>query len=338
MDEYSGAQSALAKLGLKSSKSHWSNTLVVAEALNRGIEVSAVKRHPRIVLRHGTRRYRWSRGRTTFNTPLARTLGQYKDVQSRLFLNKGIIAPENAVFSLNQATRAWAWAQSLGKLVVKPHDGLQGREVHVGITTWDEFEEAFNRVAIARGKVLVEKFHLGTEHRCLVVKGKLIAATRRRPASVLGDGDSTIEQLVATKNTSRGLIHVPLKLGAIELGYLGKHNLTPRSVPKTGERIYLTGTSNIHTGGDAIDATDEISREEREMVEKAVRSVPGLNVVGMDVLLPRSDGDSEPTIIEINANPMITMHHFPAEGTPRNVASAIMDAMFPATMKSQPDV
>lgn len=95
--------------------------------------------------------------------------------------------------------------------------------------------------------------------------------------------------------------------------------------------MYLRGTSNIHAGGDAIDATAEVTREQKLLIEKAAGAIPGLQVVRLDVLLPRTKGDSELTIVEMNHAPMISMHHFPWVGRRRNVSSAIMDAMFPGT-------
>lgn len=248
-----------------------------------------------------------------------------------MFLNHGVNAPEGVIFKPGEAERAWRWAEPLGTLVVKPHNGTHGSNVHVGINTWREFQTAFQAVSEVRDQILVEKFHKGVEHRCLVVDDRLVAATRRRPASVKGNGISTIEQLVASKNRSRGRVHKRLQTGEVEHRYLAEQGLAFDSVPVEGQRVYLRGTSNIHTGGDAIDATSEVTRSEKATIEKAVRSIPGLRVVGLDVLLPRSPGDSELTIIEINHMPMTSMHHFPWEGRRRNVSARIMDAMFPGS-------
>lgn len=326
MAYYDQARELMAELGLNRS---WTDATLVAEALKRDVKVTAVKLRPRLVFHFGDAKFRWQGGRTTLNSPLAITIARYKDLQSRLFLNHGINAPEGAVFQAGQAERAWKWAEPLGTLVVKPHRGTHGNDVHVGIDTWHSFEEAFHRVSRDRGQALVEKFHTGIEHRCLVVDGRLVAVTRRRPASVKGNGTSTIRELVRKKNFPRGKIHKRIELGQKEYTYLRKQGLSFDSVPHDGERVYLLGTSNIHTGGDAIDATKEITAPERAEVERAARSIPGLRLVGLDVLLPRSPGDSEQTVIEINHAPMTSMHHFPWEGRRRNVSAAIIDAMFP---------
>lgn len=127
--------------------------------------------------------------------------------------------------------------------MVKPHNATHGKNVHVGIDSWKEFVDAFERVAGDHGQVLVEKFHTGVEHRCLVVNNKLVAATRRRPASVEGVGSSIIEELVTVKNRRRGKVHKRLGLGDREQQYLAKHGLSFGSVPAEGDRIYLTGAS-----------------------------------------------------------------------------------------------
>lgn len=182
-----------------------------------------------------------------------------------------------------------------------------------------------------RTSLLVEQFHTGIEHRCLTVDNKLVAVTRRRPASVLGDGVHSIDELVAEKNKRRRNIHQKLKLDPEAVQYLGRRGFTPASVPSDGERIYLLGASNIHRGGDAIDATDDLSADEIAQVEKAAAQFPGLRLGALDVLLPRDGAKGPLSILEVNANPMISMHHLPWEGQPRNVAGVILEAMFPQT-------
>lgn len=329
MDKLARAEQHL--MGLGYAKRSHTNLVFVAEALERNLEVKRTPSGRSIEVRYKGRSRYWKGGTTNHNSHLAKKIVHFKDVCNRHLRNHGVNAPENAVFGATEVERAWHWAHPLGQLVVKPHNGIQGRNVHVGIETYEEFETAFENVARSRGRVLVEQFHAGIEHRCLVVDGAVVAVTARRPASILGDGQSTIEELVESKNEDRGRIHTPLELGATELQVLKKVEYQPKSIPPEGERVYLRLTSNIHTGGDALDATDELAPEEQEMIERAARSIPGLRIAGFDVLLPREDQEEEvsASILEINANPMISMHHFPWEGAPRDVASAVLDSMFP---------
>lgn len=309
---------------------NWTNAVLVAEALRQGVEVTADPKRPkRIMLRHGGASFWWGNGVTSLNTLGARRIVSYKEVTSRLLLNRQLSAPVNAVFDPADAPRAWAWGEALRPLVIKPHNGNQGTDVFVGITDREEFVETFTRVGRDHGSVLVEQFHSGVEHRCLVLDHRLIAVTRRRPASVLGDGTSSITQLVEAKNADRGLMHKQLPLDEEASAYLARHGHSADSVPATDERVYLTGASNIHRGGDALDATDELTAAEVDLAQEASKQIPGLRLAALDLLLPRRDGDGAPLVLEINANPMISMHHLPWEGAPRNAAGAILAAMFP---------
>lgn len=246
------------------------------------------------------------------------------------------------MFGPDDTRRAWAWAKPLRPVVVKPHNQNQGQGVHVGLTDRRAFSRAFDEVARAYGSVLVEQFATGTEHRVLVVDGRVVAATLRVPANVEGDGRSTVEQLVEQKNaerkTERGRVHKPLQLDGLAVAQLRRQKLHPGSVPGDGQRVYLRATSNIHTGGDAHDATDDLAPDEVALVERAAAAIPGLGLGGFDVLLPRQPGETDISILEVNPSPMVSMHHFPWVGQPRDAAGAILDTMFPATRPSPPAV
>lgn len=217
-------------------------------------------------------------------------------------------------------------------VVVKPANGIMGRNVFVGVHKKRDFLAAFETVSAAdKGKILVEKFYEGVEHRCLVVDRRLIAVTRRRPASVLGDGVHSVAELVELKNVDRGPIHLDVRLDDSAEELLSRSGMTPDSIPGAGQRIFLRSTSNLHQGGDALDATDELSAEEAGIAESVARAIPGARCIGVDILFPREPGQGTARVIEVNTNPMVSMHHFPYEGQPRNVAGAIIDAMFPST-------
>lgn len=312
----------------------WTNASLVDRALAKGIDVSATERG-RVRVRQGNRSYWFSGGRTNFNRPMAFRAARYKEVSSALLLSRGISAPRNAVFGAGDVTRAWRWAEELSPLVLKPSNANQGKMVHVGITDRAEFHNAFDAIASSYDRVLVEQFVAGVEHRIAVVNYQVVAATRRVPAHVVGDGTSDVEALVAKKNKARqaphNLIHQQLSIDAPSLRELRRQDLDVNSIPKSGQMVYLRSTSNIHTGGDAVDATDDLTAREVRFVERAARSFPGLRLAGFDVLLPRSGNGQRPHILEINGSPMISMHHYPAEGKSRDVAGHLLEAMFPST-------
>lgn len=337
---YTEVRRRMEELGLKVPM--WNNQVVVAEALARGIEVSASPPGKRVRLAHAGRSHFWLMGRSSLNTRLAGRAAVQKEVFSRLLRAQGVDAPENAVFSAGEASRAWAWAKPIAPVVVKPSDGLQGRGVHVDLAGWEEFREAFDRVAGIATGVLVEHFAPGRDHRALVVDGRVISVTHRIPANVVGDGVADIAELVRRKNRDRGVVHKKLRLDDAVERHLARQDLRLDSVPEAGRQVFIRGTANLHTGGDVVDATDDLPAAVIAAVEEASTAVPGLRLAGYDVLLPElSDpavgvSSPQPTILEANHNPMISGHHFPWAGSPRDAAGAVLDAMFPETAPERP--
>ncbi|WP_258933845.1 hypothetical protein [Nesterenkonia pannonica] len=130
-------------------------------------------------------------------------------------------------------------------LVVKPFNASQGRGVHIGIETRERFIEAFTSVGEQYGEVLVENFLPGTEHRALVVDNSLVAVTRRVPAHVVGDGASTVEELIAAKNRRRGLIHKPLRTDDSARANLQQDGLSPASVPPRARLLIFAGRATF---------------------------------------------------------------------------------------------
>jgi cyanophycin synthetase len=170
-----------------------------------------------------------------------------------------------------------------------------------------------------------------------VVNGELVAATRRTPGHVVGDGEHTIAQLIEIVNQDprRGVGHekvlTRLELDAQAQKMLDQAGLGADSVPEEGRIVYLRSTANLSTGGTATDVTDVIHPDNREMAERAVRAI-GLDVGGVDFLSPditesyRAIGGG---ICEVNAAPGFRMHVAPSEGTPRDVAAPVIDMLFP---------
>ncbi|NED97156.1 hypothetical protein G1H11_17800 [Phytoactinopolyspora alkaliphila] len=270
------------------------------------------------------------------NTRLAVRCSRQKEITSRLLRARGVPAPENTYFHGDDLDRAWAWAEPVLPVVVKPHNGSQGDAVYVNITERAAFDRAFVAVAQRFGGVLIEVFCRGVEHRVTTVDGEIVAVTKRVPAHVVGDGHATVETLVDRKNelrkSSRNRIHKMLTLDDTSVAHLAESGLSPTSVPEAGQQVFLRGTSNISSGGDAMDATDELQPDEAEVVRLATRALPGVRLAGFDVLLPRDDGHDGVCILETNLAPMISMHHFPWHGKPREPAARILDAMFPLTV------
>jgi cyanophycin synthetase len=228
-------------------------------------------------------------------------------------------------------------------VVVKPLDGRQGLGVSLYISTPEQMKQAF---AVAREyseKVLVEELFVGNNYRVLVVDHRMIAASERMPAHVVGDGQHTIAELIeiANRNPMRGHGHekplTQIKVDEIITAYLCKAGLSLNDVPPVGDTVLLRESINLSTGGTAKDVTDIVHEEVREMCERAARVV-GLDICGIDLVtrdiaapVERSGvGQTGGGIIELNAAPGLRMHLYPSEGKPRDVGGAIIEMIYPA--------
>ncbi len=312
-----------------------SNRMIVLEAYKRGVEITILP-NKRFKMAYNGKSYIIRSGMivNSYNTPLAIEVTNRKEITSRILRGQGFPAPENVVFSNEDVGRAWSWAQPILPVVIKPYNDAKGKNVFVKITDYDEFVHCFHKVGENHKEVLIEEYISGKEYRFTYVKNEIVGVAHRIPANVTGDGISTITELVEKKNKEReqrkNPIHIKIKLDEEIERVLSKSNYTFDTIPEDGEVVHLRSNSNVSTGGDAIDVTDDISSEIKETVRKAVRAIPGARVCGVDVLI---NGDNI-HILEMNVGPlgpMLTMHHFPWVGKKRNVIGKVVDALFPET-------
>ena len=242
---------------------------------------------------------------------------------------------QELVQSESQAIRA---ARRIGyPVVTKPFNGNHGRGISIRLTTEAEVAQGFLVAREHSRSVIVESFLEGDDHRLLVVNGELVAATRRTPGHVVGDGKKNIVELIEVVNQDprRGVGHekvlTRLELDAQALKMLERVAMTPESVPAAGTIVYLRSTANLSTGGTATDVTDVIHPDNRDMAVRAVRAV-GLDVGGVDFLstdITESYRTIGGGICEVNAAPGFRMHVAPSEGTPRDAAGPVIDMLFP---------
>ena len=267
-----------------------------------------------------------------------------KSETSSLLNDLGLPVPQQRVtYSAKEAVAA---AERIGyPVVVKPLDGNHGRGVSINLTTPKQVEAA-HAEAYAQGKssgVIVESFITGYDHRMLVVDGHLVAVAKRVPGHVVGDGKQTIVQLIDEVNSDprRGIGHqkvlTNLELDAQALRLMAEAGVTERTVLPAGQILYLRSTANLSTGGTAIDMTDVVHPDNKDMAERAIMAV-GLDVGGVDFLIDditKSYKDIGGAIVECNAAPGFRMHVAPSEGTPRDVAGKVMEMLFPVGSKSR---
>jgi cyanophycin synthetase len=242
---------------------------------------------------------------------------------------------QELVRSADRAVRA---AERLGfPVVTKPYDGNHGRGISIGLRSADEVRAGFAAAAEHSASVIVETYLHGEDHRLLVVNGELVAATRRTPGRVIGDGLHSVRELVEIVNRDprRGIGHekvmTRLELDAQADMMLKRQGLGPDSVPGADQAVLLRSTANLSTGGTATDVTDIIHPDNRDMAVRAVAAI-GLDVGGVDFLCPDIAESYKIVgggICEVNAAPGFRMHVAPSEGTPRDAAGPVIDMLFP---------
>ncbi|MEP6590205.1 MAG: cyanophycin synthetase [Gemmatimonadota bacterium] len=273
----------------------------------------------------------------TGRTPhIAVELASDKEETNKLLATLGLPVPrQELIQTVDEAVRA---AKRVGyPVVVKPYNGNHGRGIAIHLTTEEEVREAFTVAQGISRSVIVESFVTGDDHRLLVVNGELVAATRRTPGHVVGNGRSTVAALVEVVNLDprRGIGHEKV-LTRLELDdqaqqMLARQGLTEASVPDAGQVVPLRSTANLSTGGTATDVTDVIHPDNVEMAVRAIRAV-GLDVGGVDFLttdITESYKTLGGGICEVNAAPGFRMHSAPSEGRARDVAGPVIDMLFP---------
>lgn len=313
-----------------------STASIVHAAQERGIPWLRLNDHSLIQLGYGKYQQRIQATITGKTSHIAVELASDKEETNKILASLGLPVPkQELVQTEDMARRA---AKKVGyPVVTKPYNGNHGRGISIRLMNDEEVVTGF-RVAREHSKsVIVETFVAGDDHRLLVVNGELVAATKRTPGHVVGDGQHTIVELIDIVNQDprRGVGHEKV-LTRLELDFqaemmLGRVGYNKDSIPKPGEVVYLRSTANLSTGGTATDVTDIIHPDNRDMAVRAIKAV-GLDVGGVDFLsddIAQSYQTHGGGICEVNAAPGFRMHVAPSEGTPRDVAGPVVDMLFP---------
>lgn len=254
-----------------------------------------------------------------------------------LLREAGVPVPRQRQFLSRHGDKALAFAAKHDfAVVVKPCYGAGGRGVSTAIADAEDFRRAWahavDNLPPKRAQVVVVESRCpGMDIRAVVVAGRFSCAATRLPAHVIGDGRSTLAELVAAKNAlkSRHLEHgrYPIMLNERTTDRLRVAGLSPVTVVARGELLALADVNNIHLGGESCEITEFLSPRIRAIAEQAARAVPGLGVVGVDLLVTTLDDDAEVVVIEMNPRANLSVHHAPYRGTPRNPARDILRVM-----------
>ena len=222
-------------------------------------------------------------------------------------------------------------------IVIKPLDGNHGKGASINVTNWEDAQSGLAFAKEYSRRVIVEKFITGFDFRVLVIDNKLVAAAKRVPAHIIGNGKNTIQELIDITNLDprRGYGHenvlTEITIDRDTLDLLEKLNFTLETVPTNGEIVYLKSTANLSTGGTSVDVTDMMHPENIFLCERISRVI-GLDICGVDIMAENLTQPLKETggcILEVNAAPGFRMHLAPSEGLPRNVASPVIDMLYP---------
>ncbi|MBX3621746.1 MAG: cyanophycin synthetase [Rhizobacter sp.] len=307
---------------------------IVQAAAARGIPWRRLTEGSLVQFGWGRHQHRIWAAEVDQTSAVSEAIAQDKELSKQLLRAAGVPVPVGRPVA--DEADAWAAALEVGlPVVVKPQDGNQGKGITVNVTSREGVERAY-KAAAEIGHVMVEKYLAGSDYRLLVVGDRLVAAARREPPVVLGDGELSVAELVAKVNADprRGDGHATsltkIRIDDIAIALLAQQGLTPDSVPARGQRVVLRNNANLSTGGTATDVTDDVHPEVAERAISAAQMV-GLHVCGVDmvcesVLKPLEEQGGG--IVEVNAAPGLRMHLSPSYGRARNVGEAIVNHLY----------
>lgn len=311
-----------------------STACIVDAATNRNIPSLRLTDGNLVQLGYGINQQRIWTAETGHTSAIAESISSDKDLTKSLLQACGVPVPEGQL--VDSPAEAWEAAEDIGvPVVVKPRDGNHGRGVSTELMTREEVETAYSLALNEGSGVIVERFVRGHEHRVLVVGGRVVAVTRGEAVTIVGDGHSTIAELIDTQvNTDprRGEAEdFPLDLILLDDGTairfeLQRQGFEPGSIPPQGQVVMIQRNGNV-----AFDVTDNIHPSVAATASLAARVV-GLDIAGIDLVaedISRPLAEQRGAIVEVNAGPGLLMHLKPIEGTPRPVGQAIVDTLFP---------
>ena len=308
---------------------------IVNAAVARGIPYSRMTEGSMVRFGWGSKQRRIQAAEIDATSAIAEAIAQDKQLTKKLLAAAGVPVPAGR--PVKDADDAWAAACEIGlPVVVKPLDGNQGKGVTVNITNREQLTKAYEVATQFRDDILVERFMPGNDFRLLVVGDKLVAAARRDPPKVVGDGVHTVQQLVeeVNKDPRRGSGHATsltkIRFDDIARECLANQGLSAESVPAKGQRVNLRHNANLSTGGSATDVTDDVHPDVAARAIAAAHMV-GLDICGVDVVadtILRPLEEQGGGMVEVNAAPGLRMHLSPSFGKGRAVGEAIISTLF----------
>ena len=309
---------------------------IVEEAQSRGIPWIRLNKYSLCQLGYGANQKRIQATVTSETSSIGVELACDKEDTKYLLEQAEVEVPRGDIISRESSVKE-ACRYVGFPIVMKPIGGNHGRGITVDINNYEDALEAFKIAKEVSRRVIVEKYITGEDYRLLVINNQFVAAAKRTPAHVVGDGKHTIEELVAevNKDPRRGYGHEKV-LTAITINELTKNIIKDAgyktdSILDEGEMLILKDTANLSTGGTAEDVTDIVHPANISMAER-ISKIIDLDICGIDVMttdITKPLSDTGGAVLEVNAGPGFRMHLAPTTGLPRNVAAPVVDKLFP---------
>jgi cyanophycin synthetase len=289
-----------------------------------------------IVLGHGIKQKKMRTAITDKTSGLGMEIASDKE-ETKLILDDAYVPVPKGILVSSEDELRERINEVRFPIVIKPLNGNHGRGITTDINNIADAVFGFNLAKKISSTIIVEEFVKGDDYRFLVVDYKLVAATKRTPAQVTGDGVSTIQQLIDLENSDpdRGegpeYVLTLIRVDAVTEKILNSKKLTLESILPKGEVLSLKDTANISSGGIATDVTDSLHPENKFMAERIARLF-NLDICGIDIMASAIDVPitrEVGAVIEVNAGPGLRMHSNPQRGMPRDVSGKIMEMLFP---------
>ncbi|HPE82117.1 MAG: cyanophycin synthetase [Aequorivita sp.] len=309
---------------------------IVEEAESRGIPWIRLNKYSLCQLGYGANQKRIQATVTSETSSIGVEIACDKEDTKYLLEQAEVLVPRGDIIGRESSLEA-ACRYVGFPLVVKPVGGNHGRGITVNIKNYEDALVAFQAAKNVSSKVIIEKYITGEDYRLLVINNVLVAAAKRTPANVVGDGKSTIKELVeeVNKDPRRGYGHenvlTKITINDLTKTIIAAKGYTEDSVPKEGEIVILKDTANLSTGGTAEDVTDIVHPSNVSMAER-ISKIIDLDICGIDIMTTDISKPLEETggaVLEVNAGPGFRMHLAPTTGLPRNVAAPVVDKLFP---------
>ncbi len=316
-----------------------STETIIKEVEARKIPWMWLSARAMLQLGYGARQKRIQATLSNNTSILAVELACDKEGTKNILGNAGVPVPQGTVIEyLDELEQAIADVGGF-PIVIKPLDGNHGRGITININNWTEAEDAYDLASKAAKtrSVIVEQYYQGSDHRVLVINNQVVAVAERVPAHVVGNGKSTIKELIEITNQDprRGDGHdnvlTKIIVDQTSQSVLEKQGYSLDSVLPPQKTAYLRATANLSTGGIAIDRTDEIHPENVWLAQR-VAQIIGLDIAGIDIVtsdISRPLRETKGVIVEVNAAPGFRMHASPSYGLPRNVGASVLEMLFP---------